>query len=89
MKNTISFGKYAIYSNKKINEVTVSIELREKDNKPVLSICGNVWNIRHTDILMGGQCLDELAKYIDCPLFKEIYRLWKNYHLNDMHAGTI
>jgi hypothetical protein len=38
---------------------------------------------------MGGQCLDTLAEYVDNPLFKAIHMLWKNYHLNDMHAGTI
>ena len=53
-----------------------------------LSICGNIWNPRKTDIYCGGQCLDEIAKYVKNPLFKEIYTLWKNYHLNGMHAGT-
>lgn len=40
---------------------------------------------RKTDIVAGGQCLDIIARYIKTPLFKEIYRLWKLYHLNDMH----
>ena len=53
-----------------------------------LSICGNVWNGRHTDIIMGGQCLDELAKYGHGTTFNTLYRLWKHYHLNGMHAGT-
>lgn len=88
MKRTISFGKYAIYSNRKINEVTIDIELRETDEKQILSICGKAWNMFHTDIIMGGQCLDELYRYVKNPLFKEIYRLWKEHHLNDLHAGT-
>ena len=39
---------------------------------------------------MGGQCFDTLAKtnIATDPTFVEIYRLWKLYHLNDMHAGT-
>lgn len=53
-----------------------------------LSICGNIWNHLHTDIYCGGQCLDTIAKYIHTPEFKEIYKLWKRYHLNGMHAGT-
>ena len=90
MKRTIKFGKYAIYSNRKINEVDVELRLEEKENgQQVFTACGNAWNIRHTDIVMGGQCFEELAKYVKNPLFKEIYRLWKNYHLNDMHAGTV
>ena len=88
MKRTISFGKYAIYSKRKINEVTIEIRLEEKDGKEVFTVCGNVWNMHKTDIVMGGQCLKELANYIENPIFKTIYKLWKNYHLNDMHAGT-
>lgn len=37
---------------------------------------------------MAGQCLEELNQYIEDKQFKEIYRLWKLYHLNDMHPGT-
>ena len=89
MKKVISFGKIAYNSNKKANEVTIEIELRG-DKQPVLSICGNVWNCRHTDIVMGGQCLNELQKYFTNNWkFMEIYRLWNLYHLNDLHAGTI
>lgn len=50
-----------------------------------LSICGNIWNHRHTDIYCGGQCLDTIAEYIHTPLFQELYKYWKLYHLNGMH----
>lgn len=50
-----------------------------------LSICGDIWNPRHTDIYCGGQCLDTIAKYINDPLFEELYKYWKLYHLNGMH----
>ena len=53
-----------------------------------LSICGAIWNRIHTDWLSGGQNLDEIAKYIKTPLFREIYGYWKRYHLNGMNAGT-
>lgn len=53
-----------------------------------LSICGNIWNPRHTDVYSGGQCLDTIAEYINTPLFNELYNYWKLYHLNGMHAGT-
>jgi hypothetical protein len=52
------------------------------------SVCGTVYNRLKTDCYMGGQCLDEIARYIKTPLFKEIYTLWKKYHLNSMNAGT-
>jgi hypothetical protein len=40
----------------------------------------------------GGQCLDEIQKHErqlkDRDCWKEIYKFWKLYHLNGMHAGT-
>ena len=57
-----------------------------------LSICGNIWNRIHTDILCGGQCLDTIAEYKnqlkEKELFEKLYKYWKLYHLNGMHAGT-
>ena len=90
MKRTFNFGKIAAYGTRKINAVDITIELTEKDGKKVFSASGNVWNTRHTDIIRGGQCLDYIATTAirHNPTFKKIYRLWKNYHLNDMHAGT-
>lgn len=78
---------------RKINqpEITMSITYND-DNKPCLSICGEVWNSKHSDIICGGQCLDEMAKYeslMNDPTFNKLYYLHQNYHLNDCHAGTV
>lgn len=95
MQKTFKFDKVAYNSTRRVNLPTIEMELRYKDNdmsRPVLSICGDLWNARHTDIVMGGQCLDEMAQLdgLSCnPLFRKLYRLWKAYHLNDMHAGTV
>ena len=59
-----------------------------------LSISGDIWNARHTDIWCGGQCLDTIAVFrnqftpANQELFDLLYDLWKKYHLNGMHAGT-
>lgn len=57
-----------------------------------LSICGYIWNTRKTDICRCGQCLDTIAEYRnqlnDPELFDVLYKYWKLYHLNGMHAGT-
>lgn len=53
-----------------------------------LAIVGQVWNSTHTDIVMGGQCLDSMKPYIHSDLFNEVYELWAKYHLNGMHPGT-
>ncbi len=52
-----------------------------------LSICGDL--VQRNDMVMGGQCLDELKELIQDETFDKLYRLWKLYHLNDMHAGTV
>lgn len=87
MKKTFDFGKIDFEGKGKTNLVTVEMEYKDKgDGKKALSICGNIWNRRKTDIVCGGQCLDTIAEYISDPVFAEIYRLWKLYHSNDMHA---
>ena len=52
---------------------------------------------RHNSFVNGGQCLDdpEVLDLIkngklcekDKAIYLEVFRLWKNYHLNGMHAG--
>lgn len=92
MKKTFDFGKIDWYGRgRKTNAVTVDIELKDSGKGPVFSACADVWNIKRTDIVAGGQCLDELSKFKFLggnELFRKIYRLHGLYHLNDMHAGT-
>lgn len=87
---TFNIGKIDYYGRgRKINPVTVEVELTEKDGKPCFSASATVYNQSKTDIIVCGQCLDSIAKRTKSKQFMEIYRLWKLYHLNDMHAGTI
>jgi hypothetical protein len=70
------------------NRVEVELELT---NDNCFSATACVWNENHSDIYMGGQCFDDLKEIPEVgelPIFKEIYDLWKKYHLNDLHAGT-
>lgn len=89
MKKVFRFGKIdAEGRGFACNSVTVEMEYREKkEGQKVLSISGKVWNARHSDIIMGGQCLDDIASpyMIGNETFSEILRLWRLYHLNDMH----
>lgn len=89
---TFSFKKIAYYSKRKINLPEVEVELKKEDGKYCLSICGEIWNGNHTDIVCGGQCLDTMNEYESLhndPLFQKLYKLWKLHHLNDLHAGSI
>ena len=83
MNKVITFGKVAHYSHRAINLVEVELNLRnQSDGRQTFSVCGGFWNHIHTDYVECGQCLDEIAKYKgNDPLFKRIYRLWKEYHL--------
>lgn len=88
MTRTFNFGKVDYYGNgRKINAVEVIIVLQNIDEGYAFSACGYIWNIRHSNIVMGGQCFDEIKELLgdSNSTFNEIYRLWKTYHLNDMH----
>lgn len=99
MKKTFNFGKVNYNGTGKRNLVTVEVELETKGGEMTtagtktptyveFTACGNIWNQSQTDILCGGQCLDEIAKFITDPIFIEISKFWKKYHLNGMNAGT-
>ena len=89
-KRTLNFGKVDFYgTGRRVNLVTIDIELRDTEKGVELSICGAVWNARKTDWITGGQCRETLNCLLHGnPLFDEIYKIWGRYHLNGMHAGT-
>lgn len=65
--------------------VRVHLELEiDYDNKPIFSCWAECYRLgKH------GQCLDAINPYMkNNTLWNIIYRLWKNYHLNNLHAGT-
>ncbi len=90
---TFTFGKIA-YNGQKVKTNLVELEMKLKparNGKPVFSVSGDVWNASHSDILCGGQCVDDIyrdfASQIKNPsLYLEIMQLWEKWHLNDMHA---
>lgn len=90
ISKTFVFPKIAFNGTRKINTPEVEIALACDNGKYEFSACGSIWNSKHTDIIAGGQCLDTMYKYLKHDkLFKEIYRLWRAYHLNGMRSGTI
>lgn len=93
MRKKFQFGKVDGYNNgKKQCLVELEVELKEREEgKPVFSVCGDVWNARHTDIIQGGQCIDTVwgqysKQLTNRTLYKEIMELWQKYHLNDTKA---
>lgn len=88
MKAKFDCGLVYVAGYKNRKRVFITMELRHnKQNLPVLSICGEVRG------KMYGQCLDHIKECrkgdkFNYNLFGKLYKLWKKYHLNDMHAGT-
>ena len=86
------------YGYKQSLEVTLDIELKDQRNGLELTISGNVWNKRKTDVVSCGQNYDELLEHLNKNEFKtlnvvhvnDLYSLitiWKRWHLNGMNAG--
>lgn len=89
----LEFGKIDYYNiGRKINAVSINFGFNVmSDGTYCFSVSGNIWNLKRTDIVYGGQCLDteeldELAK--EHKSFATIRELWSKYHLNYLHAGT-
>jgi hypothetical protein len=86
----IELGKVDVYGNgKKSCRLTIDIKLSGRKFGKVLTISASIGNHMSTDIIQGGQMYDTLQELF--PNNKRIQRLveiWKEYHLNDMNAGT-
>lgn len=105
-KREITLGKIDYNgTGRKVNEATIEIEIRNKENAidwdtleevhnvPEVSMSARVWNSKKSDILSGGQMLEELVKYVPVSekrtKVKRLVEIWKQYHLNDLQAGTV
>ena len=88
MRKVFSFGKVAYYGKRKINEVTLEIELRDWNGYPEFTAHAMVWNNIHTDTVACGQMIgklyDRFASLRYSILYKTIMQLWKKYHLHDI-----
>ena len=77
---------------------TLTIDLEKVNEYEVLTISGDVWNTKRTDILCGGQICDDIKEWLDNNKFVKLYieekklrkllEIWERWHLNDLHAGT-
>ena len=91
--NGVHYG----YKHGQSLEVTVEVELRQEQKGLELSICGNVWNKRKTDVLCCGQNNDTLLEHLNKHEFKtlnesfvtlrKLFAVWERWHLNGTRAG--
>ena len=88
MRKVFSFGKVAYNGKRKINEVTLEIELRDWNGYPEFTAHAMVWNNIHTDVVAGGQMIDDLYNRFGVlrlsVLYKTIMQLWEKYHLHNI-----
>lgn len=53
------------------------------------SMCAEIWNPRKNDTTCCGQCVEEVAAlFPDDKLAARMVEVWKEWHLNDMTAGS-
>ncbi|MBI3622465.1 hypothetical protein HY212_00090 [Candidatus Pacearchaeota archaeon] len=86
MNKLIDLGKIDYNgTGRKINKVEIEVKL----NDGRLSICGSIWNNPHTDLISGGQNIDEIADlFPNNERVQRIKAVWERYHLNDLEAGS-
>lgn len=83
-----SFGKIDYYNTgRKINEVTLEVNLRDWNGYLEFTASADVWNMHHTDCVACGQMIDELYKEfpaLHTVLYRIIKELWEKYHCKDI-----
>lgn len=68
--------------------VEIEVEIRDTEKGPELSICGDIWRPNRSDIVSGGQNLEEIGQAFprDAKV-QRIVEVWRRWHLNTMRAG--
>jgi hypothetical protein len=71
--------------------VTIEWELKtNSDETLTFTASGCIWNPRGTDIYLGGQILEEVAKLFPHHVQAQLLiAIWRRYHLNDMQPGCV
>jgi len=74
---------------KKNCRASVDIKLNSNKKGIQFTAIGNIWNHIETNCYIYGQCLDEIQKFFPKnKRFNRLVEIWKEYHLNDLQAGT-
>ena len=87
MIKTFNFGKVDGYDNgRKTCAVELEAGFREfQGQEDYFTVCADLWNNLHTDIIQGGQCVEELYNSFKSLRNNGKYTLllsmWKKHHL--------
>lgn len=94
-ERTLQFGEVDYNkTGKQVNRIELEIKLEIKKGKPCFTASGAIWNSFYTDIIMGGQCIDDIyndyrGQLSNRKTYEAIMALWERWHLNDMNAGCV
>jgi hypothetical protein len=82
------FGKVAWCGKRKSNLIELEVCLTTRNGYPEFTASGNVCSHIHTDIVAGGQCLDDIIerfpRFKNSTLYSTIFDLWQKYHLKNV-----
>lgn len=85
MKKIIELGRINFNNTNYTNRATLEIELKETEKGEEFTASGTIWKTWGNDIIMGGQCLEEMKEFFtENETFQKVYKFWKLYHLNGM-----
>lgn len=96
MNRIIDYGKHAVDGKARRNLITLTVSVEptkyydptSKNNYMKgehFSVCGDVWNSTHTDIIHGGQCVDYIVEnFAKDKTSQNIRALWEVFHLQQM-----
>lgn len=66
----------------------LTTDLGRTRNYVTLAMTANLWNPLKTDIIHGGQLVDDLLTYVDTPETRLWVEVWHTWHNNAMRPGT-
>ena len=77
-------NKYIIESK---SSLRYSLEWEIKDGR--FSMCGDIWCPHRKDSISGGQNIEEIAQaFPGNAKVQRMAAIWREWHLNDMQAGS-
>lgn len=86
MRKTIPLGKVDYNQTGKKN---CPAELEISWDGVRFSASAGIWRPSRRDYYACGQCVEEVAGYFpENPLAQRILAIWRDWHLNDMRAGS-
>jgi hypothetical protein len=75
-------------------KIEFEFEITHRNGYPEFTMSAQIWNTFHSDIIMGGQCIEEAFKEVKTFITSRqktlrMIDIWRRWHLNGCHAGCV